>query len=89
MARYGRVGLNFNNILCTAFTLVDPESIKNTVKSFVSFTLSGSTGAKAAHRTLMKLTPEGWVETVMWVQASSRQGYFWELKKIVIFLFHF
>jgi len=30
-------GVNFINILRTAFTLVDPKSIKNTVKSKVSF----------------------------------------------------
>ncbi len=28
---------NFINVLCLAFTLVDPESVKNTVKSSVSF----------------------------------------------------
>ncbi len=32
-----RQGVNFTNILPTAFTLVDPESVKNTVKSSVSF----------------------------------------------------
>jgi hypothetical protein len=37
-------GLNFINILRTAVTLVDPESVKNTVKSSVSFSLSGSAG---------------------------------------------
>jgi hypothetical protein len=30
-------GVNFIYILCTAFALVDPESVKNTVKSSVSF----------------------------------------------------
>ncbi len=30
-------GLNFIIILCTVFTLVDPKSAKNTVKSLVSF----------------------------------------------------
>jgi hypothetical protein len=30
-------GVNFINVLCTAFALVDPESVKNTVKSSVSF----------------------------------------------------
>jgi len=32
-----RPGVNFINVLCTAFVLVDPESIKNTVKASVSF----------------------------------------------------
>jgi len=30
-------GVNFINVLCTAFKLVDQESIKNTVKSSESF----------------------------------------------------
>ncbi len=30
-------GVHFINILCTAFALVDPKSIKNTVKSSMSF----------------------------------------------------
>jgi len=30
-------GVNFTNVLHEAFTLVDPESVKNTVKSSVSF----------------------------------------------------
>ncbi len=30
-------GVNFTNILRAAFTLVDPKSVKNTVKSSVSF----------------------------------------------------
>jgi len=30
-------GVDFTNVLSTAFTLVDPESIKNTVKSSVPF----------------------------------------------------
>jgi len=33
----GRPGVNFINILRAAFTLVDPKSVKNTVKSSVSF----------------------------------------------------
>ncbi len=30
-------GLNFINVLRTAFMLVDPKSVKNTVKSYLSF----------------------------------------------------
>ncbi len=37
----------FQNTLRTAFALVDPESIKITVKSSVPFTLLGSTHVKA------------------------------------------
>jgi len=35
--RMNKSGLNFINVLRTAFTLVDPKSVKNTVKSSVSF----------------------------------------------------
>ncbi len=50
-------GLNFINVLLTAFTLPDPKSVKKTVKLSIFFTLWGSTSVKAVHRTLMKLTP--------------------------------
>ncbi len=33
--------VNFINFQCTAFALVDPKSIKNTVKSSVSFSAFG------------------------------------------------
>jgi len=49
-------GVNFTNALLAAFTLVDPESIKNTVKSSVSFMLLGSGRVKAVCRMLMKLS---------------------------------
>ncbi len=51
-------GLNFINVLRTAFTPVVPKSVKIQLSHKYLFTLSGSTGAKAACRTLMKLTPE-------------------------------
>jgi len=50
-------GVNFINVLHTAFTLVDPISVKNTVKSSVSFYTFGISSVKAVHRTLMKLSP--------------------------------
>jgi len=34
---YHNAGVNFINVIRTAFTLVDPKSVKNTVKSSVSF----------------------------------------------------
>ncbi len=52
-----RSGLNFINVLRTAFTLVDPKSVKKQLSHKYLFTLSGSTSVKAVHRTLMKLTP--------------------------------
>ncbi len=51
-----REGVNFIDFLQTAFTLVDPKSSKMKVKLTVFLTLSGTACAKAAHRTLMKLT---------------------------------
>ena len=52
-----RSGFNFINVLQAAFTCTDPISAKKTVKSSSFFALSGSASVKAAHRTLMKLTP--------------------------------
>jgi len=49
-------GVNFINILRAAFTLVDPESVKNTVKSSVSFHAFGIYEHKSC-RILMKLSP--------------------------------
>jgi len=40
-----------------AFTPVAPKSVRIQSSCQYLFTLLGSTGAKAAHRTLMKLTP--------------------------------
>jgi len=53
-------GLNFINILRTAFTLADPKSVKKTVKLSIFFTLLGSTNVKAVRRTLMNLSPGSW-----------------------------
>ncbi len=43
--------------LRTAFTPIAPKSVKIQSSCQYLFTLLGSTGAKAALRTLMKLTP--------------------------------
>ncbi len=50
-------GVNFINVLCTAFTLVDPKSVKRYWQLYWVFTLLGSTSAKVVHRTLMKVIP--------------------------------
>ncbi len=50
-------GLNFINVLRTAFTLIDPKRVKKTDDLTVFFTLLGSTSVKAVPRTLMKLSP--------------------------------
>ncbi len=49
-----RSRVNFTNILRAAFTLVDPESVKNAFKSSVSFYAFGICG----RITLMKLSPD-------------------------------
>jgi len=50
-------GVNFTNLICAAFTLADPKSIKNQLSCQYLFTLLGSEHVKVAHRMLMKLTP--------------------------------
>ena len=52
-------GFNFTNVLRAAFTPADPKSAKKLLNLTVFFALLGSTSAKAARRTLVKLTPGG------------------------------
>ncbi len=49
--------VNFINILCTAFALVDPKSIQIQLNHKCLFMLLGSTRVKAVRRTLIKLSP--------------------------------
>ncbi len=57
-AAFIRPGVNFINILRRAFALVAPKSVIIQSSCQYLFTLLGSTGTKAASRTLMKLTPD-------------------------------
>ncbi len=50
------LGVDFINVLRTTFTPVAPQSLRFQSSCQYLFTLLGSTGAKAARRTLMKLT---------------------------------
>ncbi len=50
------LGLNFINIICTAFTHADLKSIKFQLSCQYLFTLLGSTCVKASGRMLMKLS---------------------------------
>jgi len=50
-------GLNFINVLRTAFMLADPKCSKKTFKLAVSFGALGPTNIKAARKMLVKLTP--------------------------------
>ena len=51
------LGGNFTIILPAAFMHADPKSAKKTVKFRSFIALLGSALVKAAHRTLVKLTP--------------------------------
>ncbi len=51
-------GLNFTNVLSTAFTLADPESVKRYLDFVVLFTLLGPTSIKVIRKTLVKLTAD-------------------------------
>ena len=53
----GEAGVNFTNVLRTAFALVDPEIIRTQSSRQYHFTLLGSKCVKAVRRTLMKLSP--------------------------------
>jgi len=66
-------GVDFINILCTAFMLVDPKSVKRYWQLDWVLTLSGSASAKAVRRTLMKLTP-GCGRDVMQPQQQTRMN---------------
>ncbi len=56
-------GLDFINVLRTAFALVDPKSVRTQSSLQYHFTLLGSTSVKAVRRKLLKLTPEGIPQT--------------------------
>ncbi len=51
-------GLNFTNVLHTAFTLADPESVKRYLWLNCIFNTLGSMRVKLVRKTLMKLTPD-------------------------------
>ncbi len=69
-------GLNFINVLRTAFMCADPRSIKKTVKFSIFFTLSRPMSVKAQCKTLVKLTPGAVVKNViLFLQQSYVQLY--------------
>ncbi len=53
-------GVDFINVLCTAFTCVVPKSVKRFTTSLSIFTLLCSTHVKAVRWTLVKLTPDAY-----------------------------
>ncbi len=50
-------GVNFTNILHAAFTIVDPKSIKNTVKSSVSFYTFWISTRKSCTQNFVEIEP--------------------------------
>jgi len=63
-------GLNFINVLHTAFTPADPKGVKSYWWLTVFFTLSGSTCLKAGRKLLLKFTPGlCWIQ----IQIESNQ----------------
>ncbi len=49
--------VNFTSILCAAFTLVDPESVKNTVRSSISFYDFRNCTCKSSTQNIDKIEP--------------------------------
>ena len=65
-----RPGFNFTNVLRAAFTLADPKSAKKLLNLTVFFALLGSMSAKAARRTLVKLTPGEETDTTVTLETT-------------------
>jgi len=70
-------GVNFINVLRTAFTLVGPKSVKRYWRLDWVLMLWGTTGVKAVRRTLMKSSPGvnfiKILHTIFFVQTSFQQ----------------
>ncbi len=50
-------GVNFINVLCTAFVLIDPKGVNNTVKSSVSFYAFGIYKRKSCTKNVDEMEP--------------------------------
>jgi len=53
-----KLGVNFTNVLQTAFTCADPKGAQRQSSHQCPFTLLESARVKAARKTLVKLTPD-------------------------------
>ena len=80
-------GVNFINNLCAAFAQADRDSIKKTVNLIVYIELVGSGRMKAAHRSLMKLTPG--VNFILILLNTFVQKYFCSFSLITVWLCDF
>jgi len=78
-------GVNFTNVLCTAFAHVDPKCIKRYWGFDWIITLSGSTRVKAVRRTLMKLSP-GVNFINIFCAIFSYESLFWQLFLVTFWL---
>ncbi len=77
-------GVNFINVLQTAFMSADLKSAKKTDNLTVFFALSGSAHKEAAHKMLMKLTPDDHKIT----HYKLIQKFLTDKKSLSIILFH-
>jgi hypothetical protein len=67
-------GLDFINVLPTAFTPVAPQSVRTHSSRQYLFTLLGPTSVKAVSRTLMKWTPvEGGISEAFSLNHDKRE----------------
>ncbi len=58
-----RAGVNFINVFLEAFTRTDSKSPKDTDDLTVNFVLLGPAFVKAAHKTMMKSSPDAYLST--------------------------
>ncbi len=82
-------GVNFTNIIWAAFfTRAIPKSAKKTDGSTVFFALLGSALVKAAHKTLMKLTPIGHRDSEL-IECFADVSFKKKIASLYFFLFNY
>jgi len=69
-----RPGVNFTNVLRTAFTPVAPQSVRIQSSYQYLFRLLGSTSVKAVHKTLVKLSPGWGLEVEPAIRANEKRA---------------
>jgi len=77
-----RSGVNFLNVLRTAFALVDPESVKNTVKSSVSFYAFGIYERKSCTYNVDDIEPRSSLTVPLYIDTFwlRHLGWHWQLR---------
>jgi len=66
-------GVNFTNILCAAFTSLDPKCAKRQSSHQCLFALFGPKHVKAAYKMLVKLTPGAGAVDLRGVEAALEE----------------